>query len=109
LSTKKTATNKELGELHKALAKRMQISLEAADAAQFLLDEFAEDLPTPVIDYLEKQSAASPALLTAVAKFLKDNDITCTIEDSEELGDLEKRLRDKRSRKKVGNVEYLDE
>lgn len=106
---KQKATDKELGELHAVLAKRMRLSLEAADAAEYLLSEFGEDLPTPVIEYLEKQSAASPALLTAVAKFLKDNDITCAVEDSEEMTDLQKRLSQKQKRKSVGNVSYIDE
>ena len=106
--TKKTATDKQLGELHGVLAERMKLALESADSAQYLLDEFAEDLPTPVIEYLEKQTAASPALLTAVAKFLKDNSITCAVEDSAEMTDLQKRLKEKQRRKKVGNVEYID-
>lgn len=102
------ATDKQLGELHGRLAKAMLKALDASDEAGFLLDEHGPELPAPVYAYLEKQAGASPALLTAITKFLKDNEITCAIEDSEEMTDLEQRLSDKR-RRRVGNVIPIDE
>lgn len=82
-------------------------ALKASDAAVELLDEFGEELPGPVQAFLNKQAEANPALLTAVSKFLKDNNITCAIEDSKEMSELEERLSKKR--KRVGNVVPITE
>lgn len=106
--TKSNATDKQLGELHGKLAKAMLKALNASDEAVFLLDEHGADLPTPVYQYLEKQAGANPALLTAVTKFLKDNSITCAVEDSTEMTDLQQRLSDKK-RRRVGNVIPIEE
>jgi len=43
----------------------------------------------------------SPAELTAMNNFLKQNDITCAIEESEELSELSKALENKRKRGKA--------
>lgn len=101
------ATDKLLGELHGKLAKTMLASLESSEQAAALLEEYSEELPGAVQAFLAKISDANPALLTAVSKFLKDNAITCAIEDSEEMSELEKRLQNKR--KRVGNVIPIDE
>lgn len=98
------ATEKELNELHKKVARQLANQLENADIALGLLHEHRGELPENVADFLEKCSIASPALLTIAAKFLKDNDITCQVEDSKEMSDLEKRLAAKKERKAVGNV-----
>jgi hypothetical protein len=100
-----SATEKELSELHSKVARQLAKQLENADTALMLLHDHRDDgLPEPVIEFLEKCSIASPALLTIAAKFLKDNDITCLVEDSKEMSDLEKRLAAKKERKAVGNV-----
>lgn len=78
--------------------------LDAADKASILLVEHAGELPEEVAEYLAEQSDASPALLTVITKFLKDNDITAVVEESKELSDLDKRLSEKRQRRTVGNV-----
>lgn len=108
---KDTATDKDLSALHKKVAKAMIVALDSCEAAQELLDGSFEDeegeeifIPDEVRLYLKKQVQASPSLLTAVTKFLKDNDITCQVEEDESMTDLEKRLEDKRTRKQVGNV-----
>lgn len=96
------ATDKLLGELHGRLANAMLASLDASEKAAALLDEYSDELPGAVQAFLVKTADSNPALLTAIAKFLKDNAITCAIEDSEEMSELEQRLRNKR--KRVGNV-----
>lgn len=98
------ATDKELGELHKKVARQLASQLENADVALMLLHDHRGELPEPVVEFLEKCSYASPALLTIAAKFLKDNDITCQVEDSKEMSDLDKRLAAKKARKQVGNI-----
>lgn len=101
------ATDKILGELHGRLAKSMLTALTTSDDAEFLLAEYGEELPEAVYQFLSKLSGTNPALLTAVSKFLKDNDITCVIEDSQEMSELEQRLVNKR--KRVGNIVPIHE
>lgn len=102
------ATDKLLGELHGRVAKSMLDALEASDQAQALLDEYSEELPNDVINYLSKSAGNNPALLTAVTKFLKDNSITCVIEDNSDMSELEERLQNKRNKKRIGNVIPMD-
>jgi hypothetical protein len=103
------ASDKQLGELHGKLAKSMVRALDASDKAIVLLDKYEDELPGEVVEYLTKQADANPALLTAVSKFLKDNAITCSIDDSEELSHLEQLLKTKPERKRVGNVVPISE
>jgi hypothetical protein len=105
----KPAKAGELSALHSQVAKVMVNALNVIEVAQTnylaasdLLDEDAvADLPQP--------PEASPALLSVITKFLKDNQITAAPEESTELSELEQRLASKRSRKKVGNVTHLFE
>ena len=99
------ATDKELGELHRKVARQLAIQLEQADKAHHLFSRKGEDgWEEEVSEFLLTCSTVSPALLTIAAKFLKDNDITCQIQDSKELSDLDRRLAEKRNRKAVSNV-----
>lgn len=105
------ATEKELSVLHKKVAEVLLKKLQSSDQAIYLLakyhpiDDEEDLLPEDVRDYLEKQMDASPALLTVITKFLKDNDITAVVEESKELSELDKRLAEKSARRKsVGNV-----
>lgn len=102
------ATDRLLGELHGKLAKTMIAALEMSDTAEFLLQEYGEELPEAVYDFLSKNTITNPALLTSISKFLKDNDITCAVEDNDEMSDLEQRLKTKQ-RRRVGNVIPINE
>lgn len=75
--SKKAATEGELAELHSKVARAM-----------------SELLTTD----------PNPALLGVITKFLKDNEITAVIDESEEMTDLAKKLAEKKQRKAVGNV-----
>lgn len=102
----KKATDVELGELHALLARAMKDALQASTEAQDLLDaciDGGEELPVAVEAYLSRAASANPALLTAISKFLKDNNITAAVEDNEDMSELQKRLKDKR-KNSVGNV-----
>lgn len=101
---KNKATDKELGELHALVAKGFKQGLANSERAVRLLAEHGDELPDEVKAFLVDQMETSPSLLTAATKFLKDNDITCVIEDNAELSDLQKTLEAKRKRKQVGNV-----
>lgn len=102
------ATDKELSELHSKVAKVLLQKLDSVDKAILLIAKYEDELPEEVVEYLAEQSNASPALLTVVTKFLKDNDITAVVEESKELTDLEKRLQEKRKRR-VGNVSLVED
>lgn len=73
-----------------------------------LYEQFKDEVPEEVKEFLRRVSIPNPALLTAAAKFLKDNDITVAPDDSEELSDLEKRLKEKRTRKQVNGITFVD-
>lgn len=109
MSRKTKATDAILGEIHGKVAGIMLRTLDQTDGAEYLLDQYREELPEEVIDFLEKCSVISPALLKAVTQFLKDNSITCAIEDSDEMSELQKRLAEKKVRKRIGNVVPIEE
>lgn len=100
------ASDKELGGLHLQVARSFSRALEDTATATALLEEHRDELPDAVIAFLERVSDPSPSLLAAAVKFLKDNDITCSISENEAMSDLEKRLQEKRKRS-VGNVVAL--
>ena len=100
---------KELSELHARLAKHMLGSLEQNEKAKELLEEFSEDLPTPVVMFLESCSQDNPALFTSIAKFLKDNQITVAPEASQELSKVQKMLAEKRKRLSSISTEAVNE
>ncbi len=102
--TRNATPEKQMAKLHKKLTEKMLDALSASDSAIGLLSTYP-DLPNPVKEHLKKEADANPALLQAVSKFLKDNDITCLPEESEKMSELERRLKLKRS---VGNVAHID-
>lgn len=100
------ATDKELDALHGTLAKIMLSALQVNERAEYLMVTYAEELPAEVYNFLQGLKASNPSLFTSVAKFLKDNEITAVIEESEDMTDLQRRLQNK-SRKQIGNVVAL--
>lgn len=96
-----SAGEKELSSLHVKVAAILNSKLDQCTKAEMLLHEHKGELPEDVADFLEECMDASPALLTVVTKFLKDNDITVNKEDSEKMSDLEERLKAKRNRTSV--------
>ena len=91
------AETKELNALHAKLAQHMARALEQQDTAKLLITDFP-DLPEPVIKFLENAASDNPALMTVIAKFLKDNSITSAPEESKDLTEIQKLLKNKRSR-----------
>lgn len=104
------ASDKSLGQLHGKLAEVMLKSLTDSDVASELLDAYEDELPSDVIKFLQRVGNTNPALLTAVSKFLKDNDITCVIEDNNDMTELQRLLQQKKNaRKRVGNIVPIEE
>ena len=67
------------------------------------LEELCDDEGNALVYY-----TATPALLTVAARFLKDNDITCTVEDSEGLSSLQDQLAERKKRKnKIRDISFL--
>jgi hypothetical protein len=98
------ANDTVLGVLHEKVARVMTQALDVNDKAQqdylCLHVEDGADVPPP--------PDINPALLGAITKFLKDNNVTCAVEDSTALKDLENRLAvKKQAKRKVGNVTHL--
>lgn len=90
--TKNAAAEGKLGQLHAKVADVLLSTLSAYDKAQELTQQrlgAAVDDPD-----MEIQTVVEPsgALLGAAIKFLKDNEITCQIEENAGLSSLEKRL-----------------
>lgn len=120
---KGSASEAQLGAIHTALTKvfsavldtylikleQMKDALESGaateDAAKELLDDAEESLADALSAELVTKFEPSPAMLSAIAKFLKDNEISFDREETNTLGDLNARLRQlKSSRKSASNV-----
>lgn len=102
------ATEKELSALHKKVAAAMIKALDRDERATFLLERFADEVPDEVAEFLEECTNINPALLQAITKFLRDNDISAEVDASTELNGLQHRLANK-TRRSVGNVTAIYE
>jgi hypothetical protein len=98
--SKASAKESLLGELHAKVAEIMLSALKAHDAKATLAmaalnrARDAEDIEGMVqaITLIPEPNAA---LLGAITKFLKDNEITCNTDDSESMSALEQRMKAK--------------
>ena len=94
---KKKATDVILGNLHAILA-----DVLAEQVAEYATEEDNDGRVTKVY-------TATPALLTVAARFLKDNDITCGVEDSGALNNLADELAKRKRRSRLDNITHIDE
>jgi hypothetical protein len=83
------STEQELSELHGAVAKVLKRQIEEEIT---VVDEDGVS---------QRLNTASPATLGVAIKFLKDNNITTSIEDDENLGELDELLKSKREKRKL--------
>lgn len=101
---KGAAKEEQLGGLHTMLARVFQKVLAKYEAQLDALDNLdrgavAEDMLSMIAEIGEP----NPAMLSAVAKFLKDNDIGMDSEAVDELNATQRRLADRReARKRAG-------
>lgn len=102
------ATEARLGALHDTLARVFTNTLKRYELAHQALTELGEEAtPEEMVAVLTAMCDPNPAMLSAISKFLKDNEI---MYDSEEIGALsaqERRLADMRKQRK-GKVVTLD-
>jgi len=98
---KGAANEDKLAGLHNALA---TVIAQQVQETQEIYDE--DGNPTGRFFY-----PATPALLTVAARFLKDNDITCEVEESIGLSELQKALAEKKkhSSSKIRDISFLTE
>lgn len=108
--TKNAATSAVLGDLHKKVATIMiktldnfEVQAELAQAAM----QAAKDDPDAILDIPEVHEP-SAALLGAITKFLKDNDVTCNDETDETRSKLEERLAAKRAARNGQHIKLAD-
>lgn len=114
----KAAKGETLELLHAKTATVLMQALEVMDVAQkaYIASDGltqAEDEETGLPALYAAPPFIAPALLAAITKFLKDNDITKAPEESEELSALAQALQEKRKKRvslpDVKNVLELDE
>lgn len=107
------ATERSLGKLHSKLTEvfirvlnRYEDRLAVMTAVREGNAEVTGEIESEVLDELFNEGAMpNPAMLGAISKFLKDNEISFDTEQVNELGSLERRL--KEQREKRGNVVSL--
>jgi hypothetical protein len=106
---KGAAKEQQLGKLH---AKITEIFLKVLDKYHKQLDFIdgidAGDIENEMIaELLSEGSMPNPAMLSAITKFLKDNDIGFDTEKLSELSDQERRLKERREKR--GNLVSLSD
>ena len=104
--SKKAATEDKLGELHSKVADVMLNALDAYDEVEKLVVEREQEKEDGTTIVTIEAREPSAALLGAITKFLKDNEITCNSAEAEGMTDLQKKLIEKRAKR--GKVVGLD-
>lgn len=91
-----------LGKLHEAVTKVLLEALEGTKTEGYVDPDTAEFIEGQIIP-------PSAAVITVAAKFLKDNNITCTPAEDNELGELARKMaeRQKNLRNKVDATDRL--
>ena len=103
------ANEQELGDLHNITAKVLKQTLDVFDVAQkayILTDGLAREANEEegIAALYVAPPVLAPAMLAAIIKFLKDNDITAAPEQGNEVSALEDALARKRARRLKGAV-----
>ena len=111
----RAATESNLGSLHEKVAQVLLLTLQNYETRQLIvkdnlaeLEEIISNDETGIligidITALSKEEVPVPLVMAAIS-FLKNNDITCVPELNGELGDLKKRLDEKRAKRTVSSI-----
>lgn len=82
--------------------------LEAGDKITAHMEAAASE--AAVSELLAVLEGPSPAMLAVIAKFLKDNDVTATVEQTNELTGLQKSLAERRAnRPKLADLKVVNQ
>lgn len=95
------ATEKRLGELHHKVTEVLIVALEGETLPGYTDPETDEIVP-------DKQLPPSAAIIAAATKFLKDNEITCAPSEDNALGELEKKMAERRNKRRPQPVDLAD-
>lgn len=113
---KGAASESKLGSLHAKVAdvflkvlETYEKRLEAIDNID--LSEMADEIEAAMVAKLfEEGSMPSPAMLSAITKFLKDNEVTFEIEKIDEISDTQRRLQARaKSRPNLAQLKVVGE
>lgn len=105
MTTKKgPATEGRLGDLHNKIADVMIAALDHTEKAQEAFELMAAEM---IAEKGIEGPVLNPALLSVMVRFLSDNKVTCAPEAGNTMSELEQKLSEKRSRRRVGNVVHL--
>lgn len=104
---KGAAKEQSLGRLHSKITEVFIKVLDRYEARLDVIGEIAvEEIEDEVLrELMEDGAMPNPAMLSAITKFLKDNDIGFDTEKITELSDQERRLKERREKR--GNVVSL--
>jgi len=92
------ATESKLSNLHGAVATALnEIISHKEDVTEF--DDMGNETATG-----EKRHSAPPPMFAAAIKFLKDNNITCDIEQDENMSNLQEMLAKKQRHSRVSDA-----
>ena len=106
---KGAAKETQLGKLHSRITEVFLKVLDRYEARLDVLDTVDRDkIEDEVLqELLDDAALPNPAMLSAVTKFLKDNDIGFDTEKLADLSDQERRLKERRERR--GNIVSLSD
>lgn len=106
---KGAAKESELGALHNLLAKVFEKTLQKYIAEMEIVDNLdltqSEDLEESFIAEFMKIKEPSPAMLSAISKFLKDNEVLLDSEEVDKLSSTQRRLAEKAKARKDAGVD----
>lgn len=91
------ASESRLSELHSAVAETLMAQVTHKEQ-EMTFDAHGEQVETG-----DEIFSATPATIATAVKFLKDNSITCDIEQDENMSGLRNALKNKQKRSRMGN------
>lgn len=102
---KGAATEKQLGAVHAMLARVFTKTLEKYEKQLDVLDNLDRDtVAEDMLAVISELGEPNPAMLSAISKFLKDNDIGFDSEEVETLNSTERRLAEARKRRAASGL-----
>lgn len=103
--SKKAANEETLGLVHSMLAKVFTRSLERQLKIYEIMDNIPEGaLEEEMLTMIADMQEPNPAMLSAIAKFLKDNDIGMSIAEAEQLSATQVNLANAREARRRAGV-----
>lgn len=97
------ANEKTLGNLHDKVARVLSDALDGDELPEVIDDETGEVIAPA------KRLAPSAAIIAAATKFLKDNNITCVPTEDNALGELQRKMEERRNKRvRISEADILD-